>query len=117
MSINRIQLIGHLGADPKLGETDNRSPFLSFRMATSESYTDRQDQRQERTEWHRVTLWGKEAELLSRVLCKGSQVYVDGSLRTRSYESQGQKKYVTEVVARQVLALGTGDRQGGSHAA
>jgi single-strand DNA-binding protein len=107
MSINKVILIGRLGQDPELKYTPSGAAVCNFSMATSESWTDKQGQRQERTEWHRIVVWGKLAELCNQYLSKGRQAYVEGSLQTRSWEDQqGQKRYTTEVSARTVQFLG-----------
>lgn len=100
---NRVTLLGNLGFDPELRTTPGGSAVLKLRVATSERYKDNQGAWQERTEWHRVTVWGKRAEALHRFLRKGSRIFVEGSLRTSSYEKEGQKHYTTEVNAREVL--------------
>jgi single-strand DNA-binding protein len=89
--------------------TPNGAGVCEFRLATNEAWTDKQGQRQERTEWHRVVVWGKKAEVCSKYLSKGRQVYVEGRLRTRSWEDkEGNKRYTTEVVANDVQFLGGG---------
>lgn len=114
---NRVQLLGNLGADPELRFTQGGQAVLNIRMATTESYLDRDKQRQERTEWHTVTVWGKRAEALGQILRKGSSIFVEGSLRTTQYEAQdGTKRYKTEVVARDLLLTG-GRRSEGEVAA
>lgn len=108
---NKVMLLGNLGADPELRYGQNGGMALSFRMATNESWLDKDRQLQERTEWHNVVIFGGRAETLSRVLMKGTGVVVEGALRTSSYEKDGQKKYKTEVVARSVWPVG-GPMQG-----
>jgi len=111
--INKVILIGNLGNDPEMRHTPNGAGVCEFRLATNEAWTDKQGQRQERTEWHRVVVWGKKAEVCSKYLSKGRQVYVEGRLRTRSWEDkEGNKRYTTEVVANDVQFLG-GGREGG----
>ncbi len=98
--VNRVTLIGRLGADPELRTFDNGSSLLTFRMATNESYKDRDGNWQDKTEWHSVVAWRNLAERLERQLQKGSQVYIEGKLTHRDYEDRdGNKRYVTEVVA------------------
>ena len=112
--INKVILIGNLGNDPEMRHTPNGAGVCEFRLATNEAWTDKQGQRQERTEWHRVVVWGKKAEVCSKYLSKGRQVYVEGRLRTRSWEDkEGNKRYTTEVVANDVQFLGGGGRDGG----
>ena len=82
--------------------------FLKLRLATTESYLDRNNTRQERTEWHRVTLWGKRAEALAKFLTKGERIFVEGRISTSSYEKDGEKRYSTEVVANNIILAGRG---------
>jgi single-strand DNA-binding protein len=109
--LNRVMLFGNLGADPELRMTQGGQAILKLRLATTESYLDRNNTRQERTEWHRVTVWGKRGEALSRILSKGDRVFIEGSLRTSSYEKDGQKHYTTEVIANNII-LGGGRGRG-----
>ena len=108
--LNRVMLIGNLGADPEMRYTANGSAVTTFRMAVSRSYG-QPDERKEETEWFTVVTWNKLAEVLGQHLQKGRKVYVEGRLTTRSWDdNNGQKRYRTEVVASQVLFL---DRQPG----
>jgi single-strand DNA-binding protein len=100
--MNKVLLLGNLGNDPELRQTSGGQPVLTFNLATSESYLDREGTRQQRTEWHRAVVWGKRAEALHRLLKKGSCVLVEGGLRTRSYEKEGQKRYITEINVREL---------------
>lgn len=109
---NRVMLLGNLGADPDLRYTQSGQPILKLRLATTESYLDANKVRQERTEWHNVVMWGKRGESLSRYLNKGATIFVEGSLRTRSYEKNGEKRYVTEIHATEIRFAG-GGREGG----
>jgi single-strand DNA-binding protein len=96
-----------LGADPETKQVGNGGTVTRLSIATSEQWVDKEGQKQERTEWHRVVVWGKLAEICGRHLAKGRQVYVEGRLQTRSWEDQqGQKRYSTEVVASTVQFLG-----------
>ncbi|UQA55252.1 single-stranded DNA-binding protein [Polyangium aurulentum] len=104
--MNRVVLLGNLGADPELRFAANGTTILSFRMATNESYMDRNRELRERTEWHSVVLFGSRAEGLSRILSKGSCVLVEGTLRTSKYEKDGQTRYRTEVHARELCLTG-----------
>jgi single-strand DNA-binding protein len=104
--MNRVILLGNLGADPELRYTTAGVAVLNVRLATNESYVDRNKEPQERTEWHTVVVWGNRAEGLSRVLTKGAGVLIEGTLRTSSYEKDGQKRYRTEVHARDVFFTG-----------
>jgi len=113
--MNKTLLIGNLGQEPELRFTKGGQGVLSLRMATNERYKDRDGEWKELTEWHTVVVWGKRAEGLSRVVSKGTQLFIEGRLQTRSWEDkQGQKRYTTEVVAREVILLGSkGDGGGG----
>ena len=107
MSINKVILIGRLGQEPELKYTPSGAAVCNFSLATSESWTDKSGQKQERTEWHRVVVWGKLAELCNQYLAKGRQCFVEGSLQTRQWEDQqGQKRYTTEINARNIQFLG-----------
>ncbi len=112
--LNRVTLMGNLGQDPELRYTQGGQAVLNIRLATTESYLDRDRVRKERTDWHNVVIWGKRAEGLSKVLRKGSSILVEGSLRTSSYEGRdGQKRWKTEVNARNVLFTGSAGGGGG----
>ncbi|MEM1033082.1 MAG: single-stranded DNA-binding protein [Myxococcota bacterium] len=105
--LNRVMLLGNLGQDPELRYTQSGSAVLNLRLATAESFVDRDGNRQERTDWHNVVVWGKRAEGLSKFLRKGSSIFVEGSLRTSSFEGRdGQKRWKTEVNARNILLTG-----------
>jgi single-strand DNA-binding protein len=106
--LNKVMLLGNLGADPELRMTNGGQPVLKLRLATSETFLDRDKQKQERTEWHNVVIWGKRGEALSRILTKGSRLFVEGGLRTTSYEKDGVKLYRTEIIASNVLLQGGG---------
>ena len=107
--LNKVQLIGNLGMDPELKYGASGAAVLRLRLATTERYMDKGGERQERTEWHTVVFFGKRAEGLGRVLEKGSTVYVEGRLQTRSWEDKdGNKRYSTEVVGNDLLFLGGG---------
>ena len=107
--LNRVMLLGNLGQDPELRMTSGGQAVLKLRLATSETYLDRNKVRQERTEWHSVVVWGKRAEALSKFLTKGSRIFVEGGIRTSSYEDkEGQKRYRTEVVASNIILSGSG---------
>jgi single-strand DNA-binding protein len=107
-SVNKVILIGNLGADPELKYTPSQRPLCNLRIATTEVYKDKSGQRQEKTEWHRVTVWGEQAENCNKYLAKGRSVYVEGRLQTRSYDKDGQKHYATDIVADRVVFLGSG---------
>lgn len=110
--LNKVMLLGNLGADPELKMTQGGQAVLKLRLATTESYLDRNNTRQERTEWHSVTLWGKRGEALAKFLTKGERIFVEGSLRTSSYEKDGEKRYRTEINANNIILAGRG--KGGS---
>ncbi|HSO31708.1 MAG TPA: single-stranded DNA-binding protein, partial [Labilithrix sp.] len=95
--LNKVMLLGNLGADPELKMTQSGQAVLKLRLATTETYLDKNQTRQERTEWHSVTLWGKRGEALAKFLTKGERIFVEGSLRTSSYEKNGEKRYSTEI--------------------
>ncbi len=113
-SVNKVIVLGNLGANPELKYLPSGQAVCEMRIATSETYKDRNEQPQERTEWHRVIVWGKTAENCSKFLQKGRQVYVEGRLQTRSWDDkEGKKQYMTEVVANQVVFIGGGGARGG----
>ena len=107
-SVNKVILVGNLGADPELKYTPSSRPLCNLRIATTDVFKDKSGQRQERTEWHRVTVWGDQAENCNKYLAKGRSVYIEGRLQTRSYDKDGQKHYATDVVADRVVFLGSG---------
>lgn len=110
--LNRVMLLGNCGADPELRFTHGGQAVLNIRLATSESYLDKDKVRRERTDWHSVTIWGKRGEALAKILAKGSTIFVEGSIRTSSYEDkEGVKRYKTEVNANNVILAG-GKRDG-----
>ena len=110
MSVNKVILLGRLGQDPELRYTQNGDPVCNFSLATSEKFKDKQGQQQERTEWSRVVVWGKNAENCNQYLKQGSQAYVEGKLETRSWEDKnGQKRFTTEIKAMSVQFLGGKD--------
>jgi len=113
--VNKVIILGNVGADPELRYTPGGAAVTNFNIATNESWTDNNSERQERTEWHRIVVWGRLAEICNQYLRKGSKVYIEGRLQTRSWEGQdGQKRYTTEVVAREMQMLdGRGDMDGG----
>ena len=105
--VNRVFLIGNLGANPEVRSTQGGQTVANLRLATTERWTDRNGQKQEQTEWHNVVVWGKQAEIVGQYLTKGRQIYVEGRIRTRQWQDQqGQKRYTTEVVAQRVQMLG-----------
>jgi len=113
--LNRVMLLGNLGADPELRVTGSGQSVLKLRLATTESYLDRNRARQERTDWHNVVVWGKRAEALARILGKGTKLFIEGSLRTSSYDDrEGNKRYRTDVVASNIILAGAGRGSAGS---
>ena len=112
--VNKVILVGNLGRDPEMKYTAGGTALCKFSVATSEVFNDREGNQQERTEWHNIVAWGKLGEICGQYLSKGRQVYVEGSLRTRSWEDQsGNKRYTTEINAREVQFLGSGQGGGG----
>ncbi len=112
--LNKVMLIGNLGQDPELKFTDGGQAVLKLRMATTERYKDKGGEKQERTEWHSVVIWGNRAEALNKILAKGRTIYIEGRLQTRSWDDKngGGKRYATEINASQVLLMGGGKRGG-----
>lgn len=111
--LNRVTLLGNLGADGDLRFTQSGTAVLNLRLATTERYKAQDGEWKERTDWHSVVVWGKRGEALAKFLQKGATVCVEGSLRTSSYEKDGQKRYKTEVIAREVILCGgRGERSG-----
>lgn len=106
--LNKVMLLGNLGADPELKMTQGGQAILKLRLATTESYLDKNNARQERTEWHSITMWGKRGEALSRFLQKGERIFVEGRISTSSYEKDGEKRYRTEIIANNIILGGRG---------
>lgn len=114
-SLNKVFVMGNLGGDPDLKMTSTGQAVARFNVATNESWTDKQGQRQERTEWHRIVVWGRQAEQCNQYLRKGSTVFVEGRIQTESWQDQqGQKKYTTEIIAGRVQFMES--RRGGGDA-
>ncbi|RYD81335.1 MAG: single-stranded DNA-binding protein [Sphingobacteriales bacterium] len=116
-SVNKVILIGRLGKDPEIRYTNDSTPVANFSIATSEYYKDKNGERQESTEWHNIVAWRQLAEISEKFLHKGKLVFIEGKLRTRSWEDKdGNKKYATEVVADNITMLGRkeDDEQGGN---
>lgn len=114
MSLNKVMIIGCLGKDPELRMTTSGTQVANFSVATSERWTDKAGDKQEKTEWHRIVLWDKLAELAGKYLKKGVMVYIEGKLQTRSWEDKGEKKYATEIVGTSMTFL---DKKGDSQEA
>ena len=112
--VNKVILVGNLGRDPEMKYTAGGTALCKFSLATTEVFSDKEGKQQERTEWHNVVAWGKLAEICGQYLSKGRQVYVEGGLRTRSWDDQnGNKRYTTEINAREVQFLGGGPAASG----
>ena len=107
-SVNKVILIGHLGKDPEVKYTPSGTPVAKFSLATNERYKDKDGNWQDRTEWHNITAWQRTAEIAGEYLKKGSQVYIEGRLRTDSWDDKntGEKKYRTEIVVNDLVLLG-----------
>jgi len=117
-SVNKVILVGNLGRDAELRYTPGGAAVATINMATTEVWNDKGGQRQEKTEWHRVILWGKSAESLTEYLTKGKQIYVEGRLQTRQWDDKdGNKRYTTEIRGDRIVLLGgPGGRGGGGYA-
>ncbi len=113
--VNRVQIMGNLGADPEMRYTPTGRAVTNFRVAVSRRWRDSEGQLQQRVEWFRVVTWGRQAELANQYLQKGAPVYVDGRLQTRSYEgNDSQTHYITELVARDFVLLPRGNGHTGA---
>ena len=113
-SVNKVILVGNLGRDAELRYTPSGAAVATINMATTEIWNDKGGQRQEKTEWHRVVLWGKSAESLAEYLTKGKQIYVEGRLQTRQWDDKdGNKRYTTEIRGDRIVLLGGGGGGGG----
>lgn len=106
MSVNKVLLIGNLGKNPEVRFNSSGRAVARFPLATSERWTDSDGQAQERTEWHNLVVFGKQAESCGQYLSKGRQVFVEGAIRSREYEKDGSKRYITEIIAQRVQFLG-----------
>ena len=105
--VNKVILVGHLGRDPELRYTQNGQAVTNFSLATSESYSKKDGEREDRTEWHRIVAWGRLAEICAEYLSKGRQIYIEGRIQTREWEDrEGEKRRTTEIVAREMQMLG-----------
>jgi len=113
--LNKVQIIGRLGRDPEIRYAQNGTAVCNLNVAVSESWTDKQGQKQEKTEWIRCAAFGKQAEILEKYLKKGSQIYLEGKMQTRQYDKDGQTHYATEVLVRDFVFLG-GKQDGGQSA-
>ena len=114
-SVNKVILVGNLGRDAELRYTPGGAAVSTLNLATTEVWNDRNNQKQEKTEWHRVILWGKQAESLQEYLTKGKQIYIEGRLQTRQWDDKdGNKRYTTEIKCDRVTLLGGGGGGGGA---
>jgi single-strand DNA-binding protein len=115
-SVNKVILIGNLGKDPEVKYTPQGTPVAKFSLATNERFKDKDGNWQDRTEWHNITAWARTAEIVGEYVKKGSKVYIEGSLRTHSWDDKtsGQKKYMTEIVVNDLVLLGGRGEGGGS---
>lgn len=105
-SLNKVQLIGNVGKDPEVTSFDNGSKVAKFTLATSEKYTDKSGQKQERTDWHNIVAWGPQADLVEKYVTKGRQLYIEGQIRNRSWEQDGVKKFATDINCSTLLFIG-----------
>jgi len=113
-SVNKVILVGNLGRDAELRYTPGGAAVSTLNLATTEVWNDKQGQKQEKTEWHRIVLWGKQAESLQEYLVKGKQIYVEGRLQTRQWDDkEGNKRYTTEIKADRITLLGGGGGRSG----
>ena len=109
--VNKVILLGHLGKDPEIRAMETGRKVANFTLATSETYKDKNGERVENTEWHNVVFWGPVTEVIEKYVKKGTQIYVEGKLRTRSYETkEGVKKYTTEILGDTITLLGGGPK-------
>jgi single-strand DNA-binding protein len=115
MSVNKAILVGNLGKDPEVRFTGSGKAVCKFSLATTTNWNDADGARQERTEWHNIIVWGKQGEACGKFLSKGRQVFVEGEIRSRSYDDKdGNKRYITEIVAQNVRFLGGGGARSGA---
>ena len=113
-SVNKAILVGRLGRDPEVRYTGSGQAVANLSLATAERFKDKQGEYQERTEWHRITAWGRLAEIVQQYTHKGSMIYVEGRIETRKYEKDGVERYSTEIVAQSIQLLGSkGDNGSG----
>ena len=117
-SVNKVILIGNVGKDPDVKYTGSGTPVAKFSLATNESYKDKSGEWQERVEWHDIVAWQRLAEIVGEYVQKGKKLYIEGRLQTSNWQDKqsGEKKYRTEIVARNILLLGEGNGNGHGHA-
>ena len=112
MSLNKVMLIGNVGVDPEYRTTATGTAVVSLTLATNEKWTDKQGAKQEKTEWHRVAMFNKLAELANQYVKKGSKIYIEGKITTNSYEKNGEKRYSTEIIANSMQFLDSKPKDG-----
>ena len=115
MSVNKAILIGRLGQDPKTKLLDSGKNVCTFSLATDSEWKDKGGEKQKYTEWHRIVAWSPKAEVCAKYLTKGREVYIEGELRTRSYDKNGSKHYTTEIVVQNMTFIGNRQEDGGGH--
>ncbi len=114
MSVNKVILVGNLGKDPELRYTPSGTAVCTFSLATTDRFKNKQGEQQERTEWHNIVVWAGLAEICGKYLNKGKQVYIEGRIQNRSYDDRdGNKRYITEIVANEMQMLSRAGDQGG----
>ena len=114
MSVNKVILVGRLGRDPETRYTGGGQAVANFSVATDESYRDKNGERQKRTEWHKIVVWGKQAEIAQQYLKKGSLIFIEGRIQSREWQDkEGQKRYMTEVVCEDLVLLSNRGGEGG----
>lgn len=118
-SLNKVQLIGNLGNDPEVRSMTSGAKVANFSIATSRQWKNAKDEKQEKTEWHRITAWSNPnksglADIVEKYLKKGERVYVEGRIEYRSYDKDGETRYATEIIADDVILLGSGKAEGGA---
>ena len=117
-SVNKAILLGNLGADPEIRYTPSGTAVANFNLATHEQWTNKDGEKEEKTEWHRIVAWARLGEICGEYLHKGSQVYIEGRLQTRSWEDrEGNKRYTTEIIAQTMQMLGTPSKAGAAKSA
>ena len=116
-SVNKVILVGNVGKDPEVRYSQSGTPVANFSLATNERFKDRNNEWQDRTEWHNIVAWQRLAEIVGEYVAKGSKLYVEGKIQTSSWEDRqsGERKYRTEIVARDLLLLGARGNGAGAH--
>lgn len=108
-SLNKVMLIGNVGKDPEVTTFDGGNKVAKFTLATSERYTDKSGQKQEKTEWHNIVAWGNQAEVIEKYVTKGKQLYIEGQITSRQWEQDGVKRYATDIKLSSFVFLGGGN--------